>query len=178
MNHVFTNDQKMVLRNNFSFTVNELERLEALDLEIEDIYNDVRHTLTAYDRVSINHGILTDLLEQGYTFEEIEDLIERGLIDEDFERILGITSFEQPNDLYTYITQMFDNGNTIEDVQNSINELQDEDVVEVEPYEERPSQGGKRRKQNKTRRRKQNKTKKRKQNKTKRRKQNKSRRRK
>jgi hypothetical protein len=175
MNHVFTNDQKTVLRNNFMFTVDELERLEALDLEIEDIYNDVRHTLTAYNSDSINHGILTDLLEQGYTFDEIEDLIERGLIDEDFERMLGITSFEQPNDLYTNIVQLFDDDFTIDEVRDYINQQQDGDVVEVEQYEERPSQGGKKRKQNKSKRRR---TKRRKQNKTRRRKQNKTRRRK
>ena len=176
MNYVFTNDQKAVLRNNFSFTVDELERLEALDLEIEDIYNDVRHTLTAYNSDSINHGILTDLLEQGYTFDEIEDLIERGLVDEDFERMLGITSFEQPNDLYTNIVQLFDNDSTIDEVRDYINQQQDGDVVEVGQNEERPSQGGKRRKQNKTkRRRRRTKSKRRKQ--SKKRKQSKTRRR-
>jgi len=112
--------------------------------------------LNAYERGSINHVILTNLLVQGYIFEEIEDLLERELIDEDFERLLGITSFE-PNDLYTHITQLFDNGETIEDVREFIiNHQDDEDDEDDLPHIEAmeigaPEQGGKRRKTRKTR---------------------------
>ena len=173
MDHRFTNQQRTDLRNNYNFTFDELQRLEILDFEIEDIYNDVRHVLNAYDHDSMNHGILTNLLEQGYTFEEIEDLIERGLMDEDFERLLGITSFE-PNDLYTHITQLFDTGDTIEEVRQFIINHQDDDndVLDIEGIVlGAPEQGGKRRRKS----RKQCKTRSRKQCKTRRRKQRKSR---
>jgi hypothetical protein len=108
-----------------------------------------------------------------FSDDENDDLIERGF---DAEQIHYLESLEMvPEELYSDICKIMDDfGDTPEEI---IESYQDQDAQNNPPEQNNfTSQGGKRRKQNKTRRR--TKSKKGKQRKTRRRNQSKSRKRK
>ena len=117
--------------------------------------------------------------EREFDDDQKNDLLDRGFTDEQIEYLetLDLTGEHKYSNI---CKDMDDYDSTPEEVIELINSqynAESEEDNELEGDINRPSQGGKRRKQNKTRRRKQSKTRRRKQSKTRRRKQNKTRRR-
>ena len=169
MNNTFTDEQILRL-NEYDFNGNQIERLEALDLYLDDIYRDILHIIEAYPPeepdfdVRISNEMLIHLLEEGYSFEEIESLLEYDFIDEDFEWLL-----DHPQFIYEDIFHLLGDG-------WSFNEIKDE--IENIPQEDEAELGGKRRRRSVKRSKKQGKTRRRKQGKTRRKKQGKTRKRK
>jgi hypothetical protein len=136
-----------------------------LDLDFYDIYDNIRHIINAYPPpqepdldIRISNGILMRLLEQGYSFEEIESLLEYDLIDEDFEWLA-----DNPEFTYEGIYHALGDGFSFNEIKNQLENM---------PHDEPELGGGKRRrrtkKQCKTRRKKQCKTRRKKQCKTRR----------
>jgi hypothetical protein len=102
-NNTFTDEQILWL-NEYNFNHNQINRLETLalnlDLKIEDIYNDIRHILNTYPpvppdppdypdfKIIISNEMLICLLENEYSFKEIESLLEYKFTDKDFKWLL------------------------------------------------------------------------------------------
>ena len=178
-NNTFTDEEILWLNEN-DFNGNQIDRLEALalnlNLDLDNVYDDIRHIINAYPpeppdphdypdfEIRISNEMLIRLLENEYSFEEIESLLEYNFIDIDFEWLL-----DNPNVLYEDVYHMLEDGLSFDEIKNEFENIpQDDDVDNDEP-----DMGGKRRK-TRTRRRKQSKTKQRKQSKSKKRKQRKS----
>ena len=172
MNNTFT-DEQMVDLNEYDFNGNQIDRLEALvlnfDLDLDDIYRDILHIINAYPpdppdppeypdfEIRISNEMLIRLLENEYSFEEIESLLEYNFIDIDFEWLLT-----HPNLLYEDVYHLLEDGWSFDDIKNDIENIP-QDIEE-----------GGRRSKRKTRQRKHSKTRQRKYSKTRQRKQRKS----
>jgi hypothetical protein len=132
MNNQFT-DEQMLRLNEYGFNGNQINRLEALHLDLDDIYDNIRHIIDAYPpdpsdlEIRLSNEILIRLLENEYSFEEIESLLEYNLIDEDFEWLL-----DNPEFVYEDIYHLLEDGLSFNEIKNEL---------EAIPYE-----GGKRRK--------------------------------
>jgi hypothetical protein len=144
----------------YGFTREQILQLINLDLDFYDMYDNIRHIINSYPQepdldVRISNQTLLNLLEQGYSFEDIESLLEYDLIDEDFEWLTA-----NPQFIYENIYHALGDGFSFNEIKNQLENMSD-DEAEL---------GGKRRqkskKQYKTRRRKQCKTRKRTQRKT------------
>ena len=150
MNNTFTDEQIVNLNEN-NFNGNQIERLEALvlnfDLDLDDIYRDILHIINAYPpdppdppdypdfEIRISNEMLIRLLENEYSFEEIESLLEYNFIDIDFEWLLT-----HPNVLYEDVYHLLEDGWSFDDIKNDIeNNPQDDDD------DDEPDMGGKRR---------------------------------
>ena len=175
MNNTFT-DEQIIELTDYDFNRNQINRLEALplnlDLDLDNIYLDIRHIINAYPPqepdldIRISNETLIRLLEQGYSFEDIESLLEYELIDEDFEWII-----DHPEYIYSDIYHALGDGFSFNEIKDQLENMLDDE----------PEVGGKRRrksrKQRKGKSKKQCKTRRNKQCKTRRKKQRKSRKR-
>ena len=198
MNNTFTDDQILVLNEN-DFNRNQINRLEELaldfNLDLDDVYNDISQIINGYHPqepdfdVRISNEILISLLENGYSLEDIQSLLEYELIDEDFEWLLDNphASYEDVYHLlgaqwsFDEIKEYYDNGSDndesdddeSDDDESDDDESDDDESDNDESDDDDLDMGGKRsktkRRQRKTKRR-QRKTKRRKQSKTRRRK--------
>ena len=82
-NNTFTDEEILWLNEN-DFNGNQIDRLEALvlnfDLDLDDIYRDILHIIEDYPPeehdfdVRISNEMLIRLIENEYSFEEIESL--------------------------------------------------------------------------------------------------------
>jgi hypothetical protein len=165
MNNTFT-DEQIIELTDYDFNRNQINRLEALplnldlDLDLDNIYDNIRHIINAYPPqepdldIRISNETLICLLEQGYSFEDIESLLEYELIDEDFEWII-----DHPEFIYSDIYHALGDGFSFNEIKDQLENMPDDE----------PEVGGKRRrksrKQSKTRRKKQGKTRRKKQGK-------------
>ena len=160
MEHSFTDDQIYNL-NEYGFNGNQIDRLEALalnlNLDLDYVFNEISQIINGYPPeepdfdVRISNEILIRLVERelnSYTFEDIQSLLEYGLIDEDFEWLL-----DNPYALYEDVYHLVGDGMTFDEIKEYYDGLDEDD----EPEEG----GGKRRRKS----RKQRKSKKRKQTK-------------
>ena len=97
-NNTFTDEQINHLNEN-DFNGNQIDRLEALalnfNLDLDNVYDDIFHIINAYPpeppdppdypdfEIRISNEMLIRLLENEYSFEEIESLLEYNFIDID-----------------------------------------------------------------------------------------------
>lgn len=158
---------------NYGFNRQQILQLINLELNLElnlnfyDMYDNIRHIINTYPpeppelEIRISNGILMRLLEQGYSFEDIESLLEYNLIDEDFEWIV-----DNPDFTYEGIYHALGDGFSFNEIKNQLENMSD-DEPDLGGTRKRKS---KKRKQSKTKKRKQSKTRSKKQGKTKKRK--------
>jgi hypothetical protein len=90
-----------------------------IHLDLDDIYDNIRHIIDAYPpdpsdlEIRLSNEILIRLLENEYSFEEIESLLEYNLIDEDFEWLL-----DNPEFVYEDIYHLLEDGLDIVSIKN------------------------------------------------------------
>ena len=151
MNNSFTDDQILWLNDN-NFNRNQINRLEALalnlNLDLDDVYGDIYQIIIGYPPeepdfdVRISNEILLRLLEgpqPEYSLEDIQSLLEYGLMDEDFQWLL-----DNPDVLYEDIYHLLGAQWSFDEIKEYYDEPDDDDDEDDEG-------GGKRRE---TRRRK------------------------
>jgi hypothetical protein len=189
MNNTFT-DEEILKLNEYGFNGNQIDRLEALalnlNLDLDDIYYDIQQIINGYlpqepdFEVRISNEILIRLLERqenNYSFEDIQSLLEYDLIDEDFEWLL-----DNPYVLYEDIYHLLEDGWSFDEIKNEFENISEPNSSDDEGNSNDDPQVGGKRTRKSVKRRKHNKritrkgVKKRKQSKTRRRKLNKRRR--
>jgi len=170
MNNSFTDDQILWL-NDYGFNGDQIDRLEALalnlNLDLDDVYGDIYQIIIGYPPeepdfdVRISNEILLRLLEgpqPEYSLEDIQSLLEYGLMDEDFGWLL-----DNPDVLYEDIYHLLGAQWSFDEIKEYYDEPDDDDDDDNDDDDDDNDDegGGKRRKtrRRKTRRRNQSKRK-------------------
>jgi hypothetical protein len=134
---------------NYGFNREQILQLINLELNLElnlnfyDMYDNIRHIINAYPPyppnppdypdfdIKISNQTLLNLLEHGYSFEEIESLFEYGFIDIDFQWLVS-----HPQALYADVYHLLGANWSFDEIKNSYdnepqdNESEDNDVEE------------------------------------------------